>query len=314
MQVICYSSISSLEQFRQEACDFLFGTPEAESMSIGIIGVLYGFGKDPSVAETEFKHFLKVEQDAELQLLAVVHCSHNEFTLTLSRGSKKVNEELGRYLLDMNVVPSLKVINGTAASAQWITQFLNEHVASAGEFSPTGVNDGVNEYVCWRVKEQTAGKETEGSAVLAREEDISLLIAWKMAYMKDEEGYSEEECPEILASSEEELVNAFKLDELYVWKVETPEGPRLVSQAVLERMTKSLDHINFVFTPPEFRKKGYSTSLVRALARKSIDSGRFAWLSTGEENSANNVYRAVGFEVLIGGWDRFVWKDKDPVS
>jgi uncharacterized protein len=56
--------------------------------------------------------------------------------------------------------------------------------------------------------------------------------------------------------------------------------------------------INLVYTPPEFRNRGYASTLVAALSQQHLDAGRrFCFLYTDLANpTSNKIYRAIGYE------------------
>ena len=55
--------------------------------------------------------------------------------------------------------------------------------------------------------------------------------------------------------------------------------------------------INRVYTPPEFRGRGYASNLVASLSRHLLDSGRkFCFLFTELANpTSNKIYQQIGY-------------------
>ena len=55
--------------------------------------------------------------------------------------------------------------------------------------------------------------------------------------------------------------------------------------------------IGMVYTPPEFRGRGYASNAVAALTRRLLGSGRsFCFLFTNLANATSNkIYQAVGY-------------------
>ena len=64
------------------------------------------------------------------------------------------------------------------------------------------------------------------------------------------------------------------------------------------RPTPNGTTVNYVFTPPEHRNRGYASACVAALSQLLLDKGyRYCFLSTDLANpTSNKVYRAVGYE------------------
>lgn len=56
--------------------------------------------------------------------------------------------------------------------------------------------------------------------------------------------------------------------------------------------------INNVYTPPEFRGRGYASNLVAAVSQRILDSGRkFCFLFTDTANpTSNKIYQQIGYE------------------
>jgi len=56
--------------------------------------------------------------------------------------------------------------------------------------------------------------------------------------------------------------------------------------------------ISLVYTPPEYRGRGYASACVAALSQRMLDSGRkFCFLYTDLANpTSNKIYRAIGYE------------------
>lgn len=80
---------------------------------------------------------------------------------------------------------------------------------------------------------------------------------------------------------------------LYLWEDEQP-----VSLAGYGGPTPHGIRLGPVYTPPEFRRRGYASALVAELSQRLLDSGReFVFLFTDLSNpTANHIYQAIGFE------------------
>jgi len=75
-------------------------------------------------------------------------------------------------------------------------------------------------------------------------------------------------------------------------------GPKCMVTATRE--TPHGRSVNAVYTPPEFRERGYATAAVTQLSREILASGkRFCCLYTDTNNpTSNSVYRAIGYRPL----------------
>lgn len=78
----------------------------------------------------------------------------------------------------------------------------------------------------------------------------------------------------------------------YLWKTDAA-----VSMAAIPGGTPNGSRIGMVYTPPEYRGRGYATAHVAALSQQILDAGkRFCFLSANLANpAANRVYQKIGF-------------------
>ncbi|MCK5225013.1 hypothetical protein KAR04_09575 [Candidatus Calescamantes bacterium] len=78
----------------------------------------------------------------------------------------------------------------------------------------------------------------------------------------------------------------------------------LASMAASARPTMNGVAVNFVYTPPEFRKNGYASSCVWALSKKLLRSDHsFCTLFTDLSNPTSNaIYKNIGYQQI----DEFV--------
>ncbi|WP_433500265.1 GNAT family N-acetyltransferase [Sphaerimonospora sp. CA-214678] len=82
-------------------------------------------------------------------------------------------------------------------------------------------------------------------------------------------------------------------EELIWWE----DGDRRVSLAALSTPVAGMSRIGPVYTPPEFRRRGYGSAATHAVSRRAMDEGAtevllFADLSNPTSNS---IYRRLGF-------------------
>ncbi|MBI4978912.1 MAG: GNAT family N-acetyltransferase [Spirochaetes bacterium] len=78
------------------------------------------------------------------------------------------------------------------------------------------------------------------------------------------------------------------------------DGGKIVSSAVSIRYTKNGAAVGGVYTPPEYRKRGYATSLVAKMSGYLLEQGRsFCTLYTDLANpTSNSIYARIGYERL----------------
>jgi GNAT superfamily N-acetyltransferase len=125
-----------------------------------------------------------------------------------------------------------------------------------------------------------------GRLELATMADLELLAQWSVAFTRDVE-------QPITGGERAMAERAIREGRLFVWK-----DPHPVSMAAWAGPTPRGVRINFVYTPPELRRRGYASATVSGLTKKLLDSGRkFVFLFTDLSNpTSNKIYQQMGYE------------------
>ena len=141
-------------------------------------------------------------------------------------------------------------------------------------------------YELQKVRTTTSCK---GSLRPAGETDMNLIYRWGKAFHNDVGmKVSDKEFETIICKGIENR-------SFYLWD---DDGP--VSMARHTRPTPNGITVNFVYTPPEFRRKGYATACVSELSRRMLDTGyKFCTLFADKDNlTANSIYQRIGYRSL----------------
>jgi len=119
----------------------------------------------------------------------------------------------------------------------------------------------------------------------AFETDVPALARWAAAFMT-EAGLSE------AIDAERAVRERIRNHCLFVWD---DRGP--VSMAAWSGRTPRGVRVNFVFTPPEFRRRGYASACVADLTRHMLAEGlSFCCLYTDLANpTSNHIYQEIGY-------------------
>ncbi len=125
-----------------------------------------------------------------------------------------------------------------------------------------------------------------GTFRVATEADTDLLTAWS-------EEFGREALPNDPVRSMR-AITAHKVGEkeLFIWEDGQP-----VSMASKSRPTRNSSTISLVYTPPEFRARGYAGACTAALSQYLLDSGyRHCVLFTDLANpTSNSIYQRIGY-------------------
>lgn len=121
----------------------------------------------------------------------------------------------------------------------------------------------------------------------ATEADFDLVSEWSYGFTKDAFGE---------ANRQEAQVSARRVIDdggLYIW-----EDGVSVSMASAARGTAHGISISYVYTPPDYRRRGYASACVAALSQLQLDAGRqFCCLFTDLANpTSNSIYQKIGYQ------------------
>lgn len=120
---------------------------------------------------------------------------------------------------------------------------------------------------------------------VATEKDKELLMQWVVAFSDEAVG---------APADAESWVNNFLLNQTaFVWEDEVP-----VSLACRTRVTPNGVGISVVYTPSEYRRKGYGSACVAALSEHFLNQGyKYCFLFTDLANpTSNHIYQAIGYQ------------------
>jgi predicted GNAT family acetyltransferase len=132
----------------------------------------------------------------------------------------------------------------------------------------------------------------EGVPRRAEEGDRSLLEAWVAAFA-EEAGGEPANLDEVRRSVANRITARPEQAGLWLWEV----GSEPVSLTGHGGLTPNGIRIGPVYTPPEFRGRGYATALVAEQSQWLLEQGRrFCFLYTDLANPTSNaIYRRIGY-------------------
>jgi hypothetical protein len=142
----------------------------------------------------------------------------------------------------------------------------------------------------YRLEQVIPPRPTTGRMRMAQLGDRERLVDWTMAF-------AAESLDAIPRYEAEEHVNdrlsGSRTRGLRIWE----DGGQPVSMAGYAGPTLNGMRINFVYTPPEHRGRGYASAVTAALSQEMLDSGRkFCFLFTDLGNpTSNHIYQEIGY-------------------
>ncbi|MCX7593696.1 MAG: GNAT family N-acetyltransferase [Fischerella sp.] len=136
--------------------------------------------------------------------------------------------------------------------------------------------------------------QASGYLRLATESDKELLVRWFEAFYLEAVGKVESD-PEALINHHLQQHTAC------VWQDRVS-----VSTACRGQPTPNGARIGLVYTPPEYRGKGYASACVAGLSQTLLNQGhKYCFLFADLANStANHIYQAIGYQP-VGDWHNY---------
>ncbi len=133
----------------------------------------------------------------------------------------------------------------------------------------------------------------------AAESDRALLLEWVRAFQLEALGEADDSDVERVVHNMVTLPPDYR--GVYLW-----EDPQLVSLVAYGGPTPNSMRIGPVYTPPEFRRRGYASACTAAVSQYLLDSGRkFCTLFTDLANpTSNKIYQQIGYEP-VGDVDEY---------
>jgi uncharacterized protein len=151
---------------------------------------------------------------------------------------------------------------------------------------------------------------TKGHLRLATEGDRPLLLDWFKAFIA--------EIGEVVSETPERMVESgLRRQSVYLWDDGTP-----VSWASGSQSLPTAARIGPVYTPLEYRRKGYATACVAALSQKLLDQGcgakqfplrgKRCFLFTDLANpTSNHIYKQIGYHPVCAWHDySFIFEEQ----
>lgn len=266
--------------FLDAAEPFLLGAEVENSLILGIAHELVI--DDSGLAVTPY---LAVVRDGKGICVAALRTLRTKLGITRARN----NDALAVLAADVqSVAPTLLGVLGPEPSARI---FADELAALRGARATRTVDQRIFE-----LREVIPPESPPpGELRQARADESALLAGWISGFLM--------EVREV-GDSEALVAERLRRGQLFVWD---DDGPR--TMAGWAGKTPHGVRVNFVYTPPESRGRGYASACVAALSQRLLDEGNdFCCLYTDLSNPvSNSIYQKIGYRpVSDAGFYRLV--------
>jgi predicted GNAT family acetyltransferase len=180
--------------------------------------------------------------------------------------------------------PDVPGVTGPVPASGW---FAERWQAMTGQTATRSMAERI--YQLTRVKPPQG---VPGQARRATEADRGVLAAWLTAF--EEEAFG---AVFMDGAAHADRFLKSRLRGLYLWE----HGGNVVSLAGFGGPTPNGIRIGPVYTPPEWRGRGYASACVARLSQDMLDGGRkYCFLFTDLANpTSNHIYQAIGYEPVV---------------
>ncbi|MDB5281408.1 MAG: hypothetical protein JWO06_483 [Bacteroidota bacterium] len=128
-----------------------------------------------------------------------------------------------------------------------------------------------------------------GSFEVATQNDLDLITQWTLNFEEDTGTFPKATAEQVKAGATLRINNGV----IFKWI----DNNEIVSIAAIVRKTKNVGFLGLVYTPPQWRGKGYATTIVQILSRHILQQGyKYCGLFTDISNPVtNHIYKRIGY-------------------
>ncbi|MEM9722323.1 MAG: GNAT family N-acetyltransferase [Bacteroidota bacterium] len=135
-----------------------------------------------------------------------------------------------------------------------------------------------------------------GTCIQASTDALEIVAKWFQAFGMEALPFN---APPTWSQSLEDAARRIGKEEIFLWKL----GDSYRSMAGVSSPTPNGIRVNGVFTPKEYRGKGYASTHVATVSQLQLAQGRkFCFLYTDATNpTSNKVYQQIGYQFVCHG-------------
>ncbi len=249
-----------------------------------MLGIALTVARQPDYYSQHLPYFAIAEDADGVAAAAVMTPPHGLIVYSERTDSAPGLTAIAKNLLNSGC--SLPSANGPEPVC---TYFASIWAELAGVSAEVGVRERVFE-----LRKVTPPTYSPGQLRQATAADMDLLSQWYMEFVA--EALAGDNKPDG-TEARRRIEDKVEQGAIYVWQDQAGE---VVSFAGTSRPTPTGIAIGPVYTPPQFRGKGYASSCVAQLSQLLLDQGRqFCTLFTDLANpTSNHIYQSIGYRAV----------------
>ena len=270
MELLIYSDSAA---FSERVAPLLYRNEDIYSLFLGILGQIE--------AERYEDYFLVIgEVDGEIVAACLMTPPH-ALQLVVFQPLPGIEKEIAEHLQNLGVE-----VSGIVGEQETSRLFAEAWVSNSGDQVKVLMNQGL-----YRIDAVTKGlQKSEGSWRVASKKDAEVLEEWYRLF-EEETGIG----LSTKAEAAHKIDDFLERKEVYIWEVDGMP----VSCMKKSRPSKNGITVSFVFTPTQYRGKGYARTLVAEVTDELLMEFDFVILYTDLNNAtANKIYREIGYEQI----------------
>ena len=270
MEFLIYSDSAA---FSEKVAPLLYRNEDIHSLFLGILGQIEGNRYED--------YFLAIGERTDEVVAACLMTPPHALQLVVFQHVPGIEKEIADQLQNLGME-----INGVVGEQKTCHLFSEAWTSKSGERVKVLMDQGL-----YRIDAVNKGLEkSEGSWRVASKKEAEVLEEWYRLF-EEETGIG----LSTKAEAAHKIDDFLERKEVYIWEVDGIP----VSCMKKSRPSKNGITVSFVFTPKQYRGRGYARTLVAEVTDELLMEFDFVILYTDLNNAtANKIYREIGYEQI----------------
>jgi predicted GNAT family acetyltransferase len=268
-----FLSFQKVDQFLQKAQDYL---EKSEAVNSLMLGICLGLAEHPE--RIQRPPYLAILEEGGQPAVVAVQTPPQKLVIY----SQQPAGVLDWSLLIQNLIDQQHAIPGVVGPAPQVETF-----AAAWDISNEVSHKPGLHMRIYELTRVISPGFSPGRLRLAIPSDHEIISRWVYAFQLEALGEGS------MDQARETARTRIQDGDIFLWEIRQP-----VSMAAKARPTRHGVTVNEVYTPPEYRGKGYASSCVASLSHYLLNSGwKFCTLFTDMSNpTSNSIYQKIGYQ------------------